>query len=127
MSYNGEAWYLKRSACSQVRQLISTKIFLPSGSLGRLSVANRKSNPVYRLNTYPLIHTSLLSAFFSALALTPLMERFEADHGTLLIGAMFVGRMLVIKKLLRKNPFLIIDQLYQPYQRLRISWLSEAS
>lgn len=47
---------------------------------------------VYRLNTYPLIHVNFLHALFNALALTPLMERFEAEHGTLLTGAMFGGR-----------------------------------
>jgi len=49
---------------------------------------------VYRLNTYPLIHVNFLHASFNALALTPLMERFEAEHGTLLTGAMFGGREL---------------------------------
>ena len=47
---------------------------------------------VYRLNTYPFIHKGFLHAFFSTIALIPLMERFEAEHGTLLTGAMFVGR-----------------------------------
>ena len=48
---------------------------------------------VYRLNTYPLIHINFLDALFGAIAVTPLMERFETEHGTLLTGAMFVGRM----------------------------------
>ncbi len=47
---------------------------------------------VYRLNTYPLIHLGFLHAFLNAIALVPLMERFEAEHGTLLTGAMFLGR-----------------------------------
>lgn len=47
---------------------------------------------VYRLNTYPLIHRGFLHALLNTLALVPLLERFEADHGTLLTGAMFVGR-----------------------------------
>lgn len=49
---------------------------------------------VYRLNTYPLIHMGFLHAFLNAIALVPLMERFEAEHGTLLTGAMFLGRMI---------------------------------
>ena len=48
---------------------------------------------MYRLNTYPLIHLGFLHAFLNTLALAPLLERFEADHGTLLTAAMFVGRM----------------------------------
>ncbi|KAL8679755.1 MAG: hypothetical protein Q9186_003971 [Xanthomendoza sp. 1 TL-2023] len=46
---------------------------------------------MYRLNTYPLIHRNFLHAFFNTLALVPLLERFEAEHGTLLSGAMFAG------------------------------------
>ena len=49
---------------------------------------------VYRLNTYPLIHLNIFHALLNAIALTPLMERFEADHGTLLTAAMFLGRTL---------------------------------
>ena len=48
---------------------------------------------VYRLNTYPLIHLGFVHALFNTVALAPLLERFEADHGTLLTAAMFVGRM----------------------------------
>lgn len=47
---------------------------------------------VYRLNTYPIIHTGFFHAFFNALAVTPLLERFEAEHGTLTAIALFIGR-----------------------------------
>lgn len=46
---------------------------------------------MYRLNTYPLIHINFFHALFNMLALTPLLERFEAEHGTLLTAAMFGG------------------------------------
>lgn len=46
---------------------------------------------LYRLNTYPLIHLGFLHAFLNTLALVPLLERFEAEHGTLLTGAMLFG------------------------------------
>ncbi|KAI4097168.1 MAG: hypothetical protein LQ344_000578 [Seirophora lacunosa] len=46
---------------------------------------------MYRLNTYPLIHRGFLHAFFNTLALVPLLERFESEHGTLLTAAMFGG------------------------------------
>lgn len=49
---------------------------------------------MYRLNTYPLIHKGFVHAILNTLALVPLMERFEAEHGTLLTGAMFFGREL---------------------------------
>lgn len=48
---------------------------------------------MYRLNTYPLVHQNFLHALFNVVALVPLLERFEAEHGTLLTGAMFAGRM----------------------------------
>lgn len=47
---------------------------------------------VYRLNTYPIIHTGFFHATLNALALTPLLERFEAEHGTLNSIALFLGR-----------------------------------
>lgn len=47
---------------------------------------------MYRLNTYPLIHLGFVHALLNVLAITPLLERFEADQGTLLTAAMFVGR-----------------------------------
>jgi glycosylphosphatidylinositol transamidase len=47
---------------------------------------------VYRLNTYPLIHTGFFHAALNTLALTPLLERFEAEHGTLTAVALFLGR-----------------------------------
>lgn len=47
---------------------------------------------VYRLNTYPIIHTGFFHAFFNAMAVTPLLERFEAEHGTLTAIALFIGR-----------------------------------
>lgn len=48
---------------------------------------------VYRINTYPLIHLGFLHAFLNAIALVPLLERFETENGTLLSGAMFAGRI----------------------------------
>lgn len=48
---------------------------------------------VYRLNTYPVIHQGLFHALLNALALAPLLERFEAEHGTLTSLALFAGRM----------------------------------
>lgn len=48
---------------------------------------------VYRINTYPLIHLGFLHAFLNVITLIPLLERFEAENGTLLSGAMFAGRI----------------------------------
>ncbi|KAL2828956.1 Gaa1-like protein [Aspergillus cavernicola] len=46
---------------------------------------------MYRLNTYPVIHTGFFHAFINLLALVPLLERFEAEHGTLTAIALFIG------------------------------------
>ena len=47
---------------------------------------------MYRLNTYPFIHLGFFHAFLNILALIPLLERFEAEHGTLTSAALFLGR-----------------------------------
>lgn len=47
---------------------------------------------VHRLNTYVFIHQGFFHMLMNALALTPLLERFEAEHGTLVTVAMFIGR-----------------------------------
>jgi membrane associated rhomboid family serine protease len=49
---------------------------------------------VYRLNTFPFIHMGFLHMIVNLIALTPLMERFEAEHGTLNTTALFMGREL---------------------------------
>ncbi|KAL4959445.1 GPI-anchor transamidase subunit GAA1 [Aspergillus stella-maris] len=46
---------------------------------------------MYRTNTYPFIHTGFFHTFINLLALTPLLERFEAEHGTLTAVALFMG------------------------------------
>ncbi|KAE8350866.1 rhomboid protein 2 [Aspergillus coremiiformis] len=46
---------------------------------------------MYRLNTYPFIHMGFFHAFLNLVALTPLVERFEAEHGTLTAVALFLG------------------------------------
>ncbi|KKY20160.1 putative rhomboid protein 2 [Diplodia seriata] len=45
----------------------------------------------FRLNTFPVTHVGLLHALFNLLAITPLLERFEAEHGTLVSFALFSG------------------------------------
>ncbi|KAK5625500.1 hypothetical protein RRF57_001216 [Xylaria bambusicola] len=54
---------------------------------------------VYRVNTFPLIHKSLLHAIFNILALTPLLERFETEFGTLTSLALFFGPLTTIPAL----------------------------
>ncbi|KAK1753514.1 rhomboid protein 2 [Echria macrotheca] len=46
---------------------------------------------LYRLNTFPFIHLNLFHAVMNILALIPLLERFEAEYGTLTSLALFFG------------------------------------
>jgi hypothetical protein len=46
---------------------------------------------VYRLNTYPLVHLGFFHLFFNLIALTPLLERYEKEHGTLLTLLQILG------------------------------------
>jgi hypothetical protein len=44
------------------------------------------------LNTFPLLHVGFIHMFFNILALTPLLERFEAENGSLPTLLLFTGR-----------------------------------
>jgi len=46
---------------------------------------------VHRLNAFPLMHLNWLHLIFNIIALTPLLERFEAEFGTLVTLALFTG------------------------------------
>ncbi|RDA90921.1 hypothetical protein CP533_5349 [Ophiocordyceps camponoti-saundersi (nom. inval.)] len=46
----------------------------------------------YRLSTFPLVHLNVIHAALNVAALTPLMERFENEHGTLTTLSLFFGR-----------------------------------
>lgn len=50
--------------------------------------------PAYRITTFPLIHLNFFHAILNVIALTPLMERFESEYGTLTALALFFGREL---------------------------------
>ncbi|GAB0131853.1 Putative rhomboid protease [Epichloe bromicola] len=54
----------------------------------------------YRLSTFPLIHLNLIHAILNLVALTPLMERFENEYGTLTSLALFFGPLTTVPALL---------------------------
>ncbi|KAI1262007.1 Gaa1-like protein [Xylariaceae sp. FL1019] len=54
---------------------------------------------MYRVNTFPLIHLNFLHTLFNILALTPLLERFETEFGTLTSLALFFGPLTTIPAL----------------------------
>ncbi|KAF2087200.1 hypothetical protein K490DRAFT_42718 [Saccharata proteae CBS 121410] len=45
----------------------------------------------FRLNTYPLTHLGFFHVLFNVLAIVPLLERFESEHGTLVSFVLFTG------------------------------------
>lgn len=47
---------------------------------------------VHRLNTYPLVHLGIFHMLFNLVALAPLLERFEKEHGSLLTLLHLLGR-----------------------------------
>ncbi|KJZ76199.1 Rhomboid protein 2 [Hirsutella minnesotensis 3608] len=50
----------------------------------------------HRLSTYPLIHLNFIHAALNVVALTPLMERFESEYGTLTSLALFFGPLTTL-------------------------------
>ncbi|KAL1956213.1 hypothetical protein VTO42DRAFT_7560 [Malbranchea cinnamomea] len=58
---------------------------------GALTPSKVGLGTMHRLNTYPFIHLGFLHMLLNVLALTPLLERFEAEYGTLTSVAMFFG------------------------------------
>jgi glycosylphosphatidylinositol transamidase len=49
-----------------------------------------------RLTAYPFLHVGLLHAITNILALTPLLEKFETENGTLVTAIMFTGRKEIV-------------------------------
>lgn len=47
---------------------------------------------VHRTNTYPFIHMDVIHLIINLLGVTPMLERFEAENGTLTSIALFFGR-----------------------------------
>jgi len=47
---------------------------------------------VHRLNLFPVMHLNFFHLIFNVLAVTPLLERFESEYGTLVTLALFTGR-----------------------------------
>ncbi|KND90777.1 Rhomboid protein 2 [Tolypocladium ophioglossoides CBS 100239] len=59
----------------------------------------------YRLSTFPLVHLNFIHAALNVVALTPLMERFESEYGTLTTLALFFGPLTTIPAIL----YLVIE------------------
>lgn len=46
---------------------------------------------VHRLNTFPLLHRDIFHYLLNIIALTPLLDRFESEHGTIVTFILFTG------------------------------------
>jgi glycosylphosphatidylinositol transamidase len=51
---------------------------------------------MYRLNTFTLIHMGFWHMLVDTICLVPLLERFEAEWGTLTTLALFMGRKFFV-------------------------------
>ncbi|KAF1808494.1 hypothetical protein P152DRAFT_443767 [Eremomyces bilateralis CBS 781.70] len=58
---------------------------------GALTPSKVNLATLHRLSTYPLLHVNLFHIILNLLALTPLLERFEAEHGSLNALILFSG------------------------------------
>ena len=47
---------------------------------------------VHRLNLFPVLHWNFIHMIFNLFAVTPLIERFESEYGTLVTLVLFTGR-----------------------------------
>ena len=93
MWLNGVLSFLRRSTWGRVCLAVSERSnHCVEHSICFEGFADSSHFAVYRLNTYPLIHLGFIHMLLNTIALTPLLERFEGDHGTLLTLAMFLGR-----------------------------------
>jgi membrane associated rhomboid family serine protease len=54
----------------------------------------------YRISTFPLIHLNVIHTILNILALTPLMERFENEYGTLTTLSLFFGPLTTIPSIM---------------------------
>jgi GPI-anchor transamidase subunit GAA1 len=54
------------------------------------------SGGMYRLNTFVFVHLGFFHMLFNLICLVPLMERFEAEFGTLVSLALFMGPLATI-------------------------------
>ncbi|CEJ82869.1 Putative Rhomboid family protein [[Torrubiella] hemipterigena] len=60
----------------------------------------------HRLTTFPLVHANFIHAAMNIIALTPLMERFESEYGTLTALALFFGPLTTVPAVL----YIIIER-----------------
>ncbi|KAL6709485.1 putative rhomboid protease [Coniothyrium glycines] len=58
---------------------------------GRLEPDKMDLTQMHRLNLFPLLHINVLHMIFNLVAVTPLIERFESEYGTLVTLVLFTG------------------------------------
>ncbi|KAH6872635.1 rhomboid protein 2 [Alternaria rosae] len=58
---------------------------------GALEPAKMDLTQMHRLNLFPVLHWNFIHMIFNLVAVTPLIERFESEYGTLVTLALFTG------------------------------------
>lgn len=82
------SWFQQWAALIPNEMNLGTSIYRPSLLCSCLS----DPSVVYRLNTFPLLHVGFIHMIVNIFALTPLLERFEAENGSLPTLLLFTGR-----------------------------------
>ncbi|KAL5113616.1 putative rhomboid protease [Pleosporales sp. CAS-2024a] len=70
---------------------IATILFPWLREFGQLEPAKMDLTQMHRLNLFPLLHLNFFHLMFNIAAVTPLLERFESEFGTLVTLALFTG------------------------------------
>ncbi|KAI5298157.1 putative rhomboid protease [Ascosphaera atra] len=76
--------------------VLSILPFLHVAEWGALKPSAMHLTSMHRLNTFVFIHNGFFHALVNIIALAPLLERFEAEHGTLTTVLLFIGPLSTI-------------------------------
>jgi membrane associated rhomboid family serine protease len=86
------SWFSQWAALIPSEMNPGTSTYSPSAPTRAIIALSDPCPVVYRLNTFPLLHVGFLHMIVNLLALTPLLERFEAENGSLPTLLLFTGR-----------------------------------
>lgn len=67
---------------------------------GALTPSKTGITTLYRTNTFPFLHLGLFHMLPNLVVVTPLLDRFECEHGTLTSVALFIGPLSTLPALI---------------------------
>jgi hypothetical protein len=92
-------WALDPKKMDLSQSMLLFSLGIGDWGLGVMGADAEIQQTVHRLNTYPLVHTGLVHALMNLIALTPLLERFEREVGTLKTTLLIAGRELPLLRM----------------------------